>query len=52
MTGPVSQAKGDIEKILNVPSDIDIIAMIPVGYSTENLTGSRRPVNEVCQVIK
>jgi len=52
MTGPVSQAKGDIEKILNVPPDIDIIAMVPVGYSTENLTGVRRPVNEVCQVIK
>ena len=29
MTGPISQAKGDIEKILNVPSDIDIIAMVP-----------------------
>jgi nitroreductase len=52
MTGPISQAKGDIEKILNVPSDIDIIAMIPVGYSADTPVGIRRPVNEVCQVIK
>ena len=52
MTGPISQTKGDIEKILNVPPDIDIMAMIPVGYSTENLTGFRRPISEVCQVIK
>jgi len=52
MTGPISQAKGDIEKILNVPSDIDIIAMIPVGYSTDAPVSFRKPVNEVCQVIK
>lgn len=52
MTGPIIQAKGDIEKILNLPPDIDIIAMVPVGYSTDTPVGVRRPVNEVCQVIK
>lgn len=52
MTGPITQAKGDMEKILNVPSDIDIIAMIPVGYSTDTPVGIRRPINEVCHVIK
>lgn len=52
MTGPLSQTKGDIEKILDVPSDRDIIALIPVGYPADSPTGTRRPVNEVCQVIK
>jgi nitroreductase len=52
MTGPVSQAKEEIEKILNVPSDVDIIAMIPVGFSTDTPVGIRRPVSEICQVIK
>jgi hypothetical protein len=52
MTGPISQAKGEIEKILNVPSDVDIIAMIPVGFSTDTPASIRLPVSEVCQVIK
>lgn len=52
MTGPISQAKGDIEKILNVPADVDIIAMVPVGYSTDQPVSFRKPVNEICQVIK
>jgi nitroreductase len=52
MTGPISQVKGDIEKILNVPADVDIIAMVPVGYSTDTPVSYRRPVNEVCRVIK
>jgi nitroreductase len=52
MTGPLSQTKGDVEKILKVPSDMDIIALLPVGYPVDNPTGTRRPVNEVCQVIK
>lgn len=52
MTGPLAQSKGDVEKILKVPSDMDIVALIPVGYPADNPTGSRRSVNEVCQVIK
>jgi nitroreductase len=52
MTGPLAQSKGDVEKILKVPSDMDIVALIPVGYPVDNPTGTRRPVSEVCQVIK
>jgi nitroreductase len=52
MTGTISQVKGEIEKILNVPADVDIIAMVPVGYSTDTPVSFRKPVSEVCQVIK
>ncbi len=52
MTGPLAQSKGDIEKILKVPPDMDIVALIPVGYPAENPTRDRRPVSEVCEVIK
>jgi len=52
MTGPLSLSKGDVEKIINAPPDIDILAMIPVGYPADKPTGVRKPVSEVCQVIK
>ena len=52
MTGPLSQTKGDVEKIIKAPPDIDIIAMIPIGYPADIPTGVRKPVSEVCQVIK
>ncbi len=52
MTGPLPSSKGDIEKILDVPSDMDIIALIPVGYPDESPTKDRKPVSEVCKVIK
>ena len=52
MTGPLALAKGDIEKIIKIPSDMDILAMIPVGYPAESPTRDRRPVSEVCKVIK
>jgi nitroreductase len=52
MTGPM-QAKGVIEKILGVPSKMDLVAFIPVGYPAESpLPGERRPVSEVCEVIR
>ena len=52
MTGPM-QAKGDIEKILKVPPETDIVALIPVGYPAETPEPrGRRPVTEVCQVIR
>ena len=52
MTGPM-QAKGEIEKVLNVPDDMDVIALIPVGYPAESpeLKG-RKPVEEVCDFIR
>jgi nitroreductase len=52
MVNPVSQAKEEIEKILQVPAETDIIALIPVGYPAETPVKTRKPVNEVCQVIK
>lgn len=52
MTGPM-QAKGEIEKILNVPPDMDLIAFIPVGFPDEEpRPGNRLPVTEVCTIIK
>jgi len=52
MTGPM-QAKGEIEKILNVPSEEDIFALISVGYANESpVPKERRPIDEVCTVIK
>jgi|WetSurMetagenome_2_1015567.scaffolds.fasta_scaffold67910_2 nitroreductase len=52
MTGPI-QAKGDIEKILNVPSGEDIVAYIPVGYPGESPSPrERKPVKEICTVIQ
>jgi nitroreductase len=52
MTGPLAQSKGDVEKILKVPDGMDIIALIPVGYPADSPSGQRRPVSEVCKVIK
>jgi nitroreductase len=52
MTGP-TQAKGEIEKILNIPSDMDVVAFVPVGYPAESpAPRQRKPVGEVTQVIK
>ena len=52
MTGPM-QAKGEIEKILQVPKEMDLVAFIPVGYSAETPPlRERKPINEVCQIIR
>jgi nitroreductase len=52
MTGPM-QAKGEIEKVLNVPPSLDVVALIPVGYPAESpALRERKPVKEVCTVIK
>jgi nitroreductase len=52
MTGPL-QAKGEIEKILKVPADMDLVVFIPVGYPAENPPlKERKPINEVCEVLK
>ena len=52
MTGPLPQSKGEIEKILKVPAETDVVALIPVGYPAETPVNTRKPVSEVCQVIK
>ena len=52
MTGPM-QAKEEIEKILQVPSEMDVVAFIPVGYPAETPAhGERKPIGEVCEIIK
>lgn len=52
MTGPI-QAKGEIEKILKVPSELDIVAFIPVGYPAESPEPKgRRPLKETCEIVK
>ena len=52
MTGPM-QAKGEIEKILKVPPELDIVAFIPVGYPAESpVPKERRPIREICEVVK
>jgi len=51
MTGPLPQSKGEIEKILDVPKTMDIVALIPVGYPAESPSRDRKPVTEVCTVI-
>jgi nitroreductase len=51
MTGPM-QAKLGIEMVLNVPGDMDLVALIPVGYPAENPPlKERKPLNQVCEVI-
>jgi nitroreductase len=51
MTGPL-HAKTKIERVLNFPEDLDIMTLVPVGYPAENPTRTRKPVSEVCSVIK
>jgi len=52
MTGPM-HAKGEIEKILRVPRELDFVTFIPVGYPAESpVSGGRRPVGEVSEVIR
>ena len=52
MTGTM-QAKGDIEKIVNVPEGMDLVALIPVGYPAENpAPRERKPVKDVTHVIR
>ena len=52
MTGPV-QAKGDIEKIINVAPGMDVIALVPVGYPNENpALRERKPLKDICELIR
>jgi nitroreductase len=52
MTGPM-QAKGEIEKILKMPPELDLIAFIPVGYPAENPPlRERKAIKDVCEVIR
>jgi nitroreductase len=51
MTGPM-QAAGKIERILRVPSGMNLVAFIPVGYPAESPEPKlRRPLEEVCEIV-
>jgi nitroreductase len=45
------QAKKEIEAILNVPSNIDLICLIAVGYPGESPQKERKPVEEVLEFV-
>jgi nitroreductase len=52
MTGPM-QAKGDLEKILDIPEGMDLVALVPVGYPAERPTvRERKPVKDVVRIIR
>jgi nitroreductase len=51
MSGPL-HAKAGIEKALKLKPGVDVVTLVPVGYPAENPTRTRKPLSEVCQVIK
>jgi len=52
MTGPI-QAKEEIERVLNVPAGLDLIALIPVGYPDEKPESrGRKPFSEVGEIVR
>jgi nitroreductase len=51
MAGPL-HAKAGIEKVLKIPSDMDVVTLVPVGYPAENPARTRKPVSEICRVIR
>lgn len=52
MTGPM-QAKKEIEKLLKVPTELDVVAFIPVGYPAETpVSRGRKPVGEISEIIR
>ena len=51
LTGPL-QAKAAIEKLMKIPEDLDILALVPVGYPAETPVKERKPLSEVCEIIR
>lgn len=51
MGGPML-ARREIAEILDVPSDVELFALVPVGWPAESPTaGARKPLEEVVRVI-
>ena len=48
----MSDEISEVEAILKVPENMDIVALIPVGYPAESPTKDRKPVQEVCEIIR
>lgn len=44
-------ARRELQTILGVPADMELFTLVPLGYPAEAPTGTRRPVEEVVQVI-
>lgn len=52
MAGP-QQAKGEIERILEVPEGWEFVALVPVGFPDEERQGgARKPLEEVVRIIR
>ncbi len=52
MAGPML-ARKEIETMLEVPSDVELFALVPVGYPAESpVPGPRKPLEEVVRVIE
>ncbi|MHB1134465.1 MAG: nitroreductase family protein [Chloroflexota bacterium] len=52
MAGP-QQAKREIEQLLEVPPELEFVALLPVGYPAETpKAGPRRPMAEVVKVFR
>ncbi len=52
MAGPML-ARKEITQILEVPDDVELFALVPVGYPAESpKAGARKPLDEVVRVIE
>ncbi len=52
MAGPML-ARREIERMLEVPNDVELFALVPVGYPAEEpAAGARKPMEEVVQVLE
>lgn len=52
MAGPML-ARREIERMLDVPSNLELFALVPVGYPAEEPTpGPRKPLEEVATVLE
>jgi len=46
------KCKSSIEELLKIPPDLDIVALVPVGYPAESPVRHRKPVSEVIEIIR
>lgn len=52
MAGP-QQAKAEIERILDVPAEMDFVALVPVGFPAEEREGApRKPLDQVVRILR
>lgn len=51
MTGPLL-AKAEIEGLLETPEEMNLVALIPIGFPGEEPTQTRKPLSEVVELIR